>query len=316
MAPRWRVLLTDRAWPDWNIETEILSAAGVDVVIPTASDPVTLAQFARDVDAIGTNWAKVTREVIEACPRCRIVSRFGIGLDNIDVAYASQRGIPVTNVPDYCVQEVADHTLAMLLGAARNIAYYHLRMKSGQYFSPQAPAMHRLQGSTLGLIGLGRIGHAVAERARGFGLRILGYTSSGSNHGVDCQMVSLPELLQHSDYISLHAPLTEKTRHLLGREQIGLMKPTVWIINTSRGGLIDNDALWEALQNSRIAGAALDVFTPEPPDLTLPLYRDERVILSPHAAFVSVQSVTELRQRVARQLADALQGHTPENGIG
>ena len=315
MAARWRVLLTDRAWPDSSIEKQILEAVGAEVVEPPATDEATLAKVAATVDAIGTNWAQVTAKVIEACPNCRIVARFGIGLDNIAVDYATERKIPVTNVPDYCVTEVAEHTLALLLAAARNIGYFQLRTKAGEYSLTSAPAMRRISGQTLGLVGLGRIGSAVAERAIPMGMQVLAHTASGISRDPAIQMVSLEELLRASDYVSLHAPLTTSTRGMIGTQQLEKMRPSAWLINTSRGPLIDPAALWTALQKNQIAGAALDVFSPEPPDLSEPLYRDERVIVTPHAAFVSQESLADLRHRAATQIAAVLTGKRPENVV-
>ena len=315
MTARWRVLLTDRAWPDFSIEREILEAVGAEVVEAPATDEVTLARLAATVDAIGTNWAQVTSRVIEACPHCKIVSRFGIGLDNIAVDSATQSGIPVTNVPDYCVTEVAEHTLALLLAAARNIGYFQLRTKAGVYSLTSAPPMRRLSGQVLGLVGLGRIGSAVAKRAAAFGMQVRAHTASGMSRNPDVRMVSLDELLRTSDYVSLHAPLTATTRGLIGAEQLKMMRSTAWLINTSRGPLIDTAALWSALQQQQIGGAALDVFSPEPPDLSQPLYRDERVIVTPHAAFVSQESLCDLRHRAATQIAAALTGKRLENVV-
>lgn len=315
MPARWRVLLTDRAWPDFSIERDVLKTVDAEIVEAPATDEATLAGLAADVDAIGTNWAQVTAKVIEQSPRCKIVSRFGIGLDNIAVETATQRGIPVTNVPDYCVVEVAEHTLALLLAAARNVGFFQLHTKRGEYNLAAAPPMRRLAGQTLGLVGLGRIGAAVAERARAFGLRVIAHTASGKARDPQVPMVSLDELLRTSDFVSLHAPSTPETQDLIGPPQLELMKPTAWIINTSRGALLNPDALWTALQQKRIAGAALDVFKPEPPDLNLPLYRDERVIVTPHAAFVSEESVNELRHRAATNIAAALAGRRPENVV-
>lgn len=315
MSARWRVLLTDRAWPDFSIEREILGAVGAEIIEAPAGDEATLSELAADADAIGTNWAQVTARVIERCTRCRVISRFGIGLDNIAVEFATQRGIPVTNVPDYCVTEVAEHTLALLLAAARNIGFFQLRTKAGEYNLAASPPMRRLAGQTLGLIGLGRIGCAVAERALALGLNVTAHTASGQSRLPGVHSVSMEELLRQSDYISLHAPLTSLTRGLIRLPQLKLMKPTAWIINTSRGGLIDPVDLWSALQQNLIAGAALDVFSPEPPDLSLPLYRDERVIVTPHAAFVSQESLQELRTRAAGQIAAVLSGKIPENVV-
>lgn len=313
MVPRWRVLVTDRAWPDLQLEQEILAPLGVELFEPGGVSEAQLVMAAAGADAIICNWAPVTSRVIEAATRCRVVCRSGIGLDNIAIAAASARGIPVTNVPDYCVTEVADHTLALLLAAARRVAFFHLRTKQGEYRLGAAPPPDRLAGKTLGLVGLGRIGAAVANRARAFGMTILGCTRSGSDPGVGCPVVPLAELLPQSDFVSLHLPATAANRHLLGPRQFEQMRPTAWLINTSRGTLVDEPALLRALRGNRLAGAALDVFDPEPPDLTQPLFRDERVIVTPHAAFVSPESLVELRTRVARQVAAVLSGDSPEN---
>jgi D-3-phosphoglycerate dehydrogenase len=236
----------------------------------------------------------------------------GIGLDNIAVAAATERKIPVTNVPDYCVAEVADHALALILACARNIAFYHLRTKRGEYALQEGPAMLRLAGKCLGLIGLGHIGRNLAAKAQALGLEVLGHTSSGNDHGTGCRMVSLEMLLEESDFVSLHVPLMSQTRHLLGLAQFEKMKRSAYLINTARGGLIDHADLWTALERDLIAGAALDVFDPEPPDLSTPLLQDERVIVTPHAAFVSQESLIELRSRVARQIVDVFSGRRPE----
>lgn len=311
----WRVLLTDRAWPDTEIEREILSRVGAELIEPPATDEETLAAIAADVDAIATNWAKVTAKVIRSAKKCRMVARTGIGVDNIDVACATELGLPVTNCPDYCVPEVADHTLGLLLAMSRNIGFFHARTKAGEYQLAAGGPMQRLSGQTLGLFGLGRIGQAVAARARSFGLRVIATTSSGSDHGVGCEMVSLEDLLRQSDYLSLHAPATPTTRKIINENQLRLMKPTAYLINTSRGALVDEPALLEALEQNRLAGAALDVFDPEPPDLSQPLFRHERVIVTPHAAFVSQQSLQQMRTQAMEQVAAVLTGERPQNVV-
>ena len=310
-----RLLLTDRPWPDCETERQILAAVGVELIEPPDHEERTLLALAPDVDAIGTCWAPVSGDVIRAAPRLRIVARFGIGLDNLDVAAATARGIPVTNVPDYCVSEVSDHTLALLLACARKIAFFHHRTKHGEYDLQAGPPPRRLTGQTLGLIGLGRIATAVAAKAQTLGLNVLAHNRSGNNHGTGLRIVPLSELLERSDFVSLHLPLTPETRGLLGAAEFRHMQPFAWLINTSRGGLIDHHALWQALQTGQLAGAALDVFDPEPPDLTLPLFRDERVILTPHAAFLSAESLHELRTRATHQIAAALTGRQPPNVV-
>lgn len=309
----FRVLLTDRAWPDADIERQILGEAGAELIEAPTQDEATLAKLAADVDAIATCWARVTNAVIEAAPRCRVISRMGIGLDNIALETATRRGIPVTNVPDYCIGEVADHALALLLACARKIAWFHQRTKSGEYQLKSGPLLRRLTGQTLGLLGLGPIARNLVPKARALGLSVIACTRTGKAYDTGCRMVSLSELLEQSDYLSLHAPLTPETKHVLGAAQFSRMKPSAYLINTSRGGLVDHTALWQALEQRQLAGAALDVFEPEPPDLTLPLYRDERVIVTPHAAFASEESIIELRTRVARQIAAVLLGQRPEN---
>ncbi|HXY37653.1 MAG TPA: C-terminal binding protein [Planctomycetaceae bacterium] len=315
MSPPFRVLLTDRAWPDCSIERKVLASVGAEVVEAPNGNEATLLELAKNSDAIGTNWAPVTANVIRAAPRCRIVARFGIGLDNISVTTCTQLGIPVTNIPDYCVQEVSDHALALLLAAARNVAFFHARTKKGEYKLSAGPPMRRLSETTLGLIGFGNIARLLYPKARALGMTVLAHTRRGDDFGTGCRMVSLDELLEKSDFVSLHAPLTDSTRHMISAPQLARMKPTAWLVNTSRGGLIDTAALRNAIADGRIAGAALDVFDPEPPDLSDPLYRDERVIVTPHAAFVSEESLSELRARAAQQIADALSGARPENVV-
>jgi D-3-phosphoglycerate dehydrogenase len=311
----FRVLVTDRAWPDFSIEQSVLSAVDAQIVAPAATDAATLAREAVDVDAIMTNWARVTGEVIAAAGKCRIVSRMGIGLDNIDVAAATARGMLVTNVPDYCLEEVAEHALALLLALGRKIGFYHLQTKSGVYDLSAGPALERLSGQTLGIVGLGAIGSRLAARAHAIGLRVLATSRTARPAPPGIEWRPLDELLSQSDYVSLHVPATPETRRLIGRDALSLMKPTAYLINTSRGALIDNDALAEALAAGRIAGAGLDVQDPEPPNLSKAPWNDPRVIVTPHAAFVSRQSLANLRARAARQVAACLTGETPENVV-
>lgn len=315
MSRRFRVLMTDRAWPDTSIERSILESADAELVEAAVADEATLVAMAADVDAIATTWAKVTDKVIRSCSRCRVVARLGIGLDNISVSTATELGIPVTNCPDYCVSEVSDHALGLLLACARNITFFHGRTKRGEYNLGAASEMRRLSVQTVGLIGLGHIARELYPKLRCLGLKVLAYTPSGSDHGTGCEMVSLNELLSRSDFVSLHAPLLPETHHLINADRLKLMKHTAYVINTSRGGLIDAAALFSALENHQIAGAALDVFDPEPPDLSHPLYRDERVIVTPHAAFVSVESLNELRSQAMSQVVQALKGERPNNVV-
>jgi D-3-phosphoglycerate dehydrogenase len=313
--PKFKVLLTDYAWPDLNIERRTLSEIDAELVVADKQDAASLAALARDVDAIMTNWAKVPRSVIEAAPQCRIVCRLGIGLDNIDVAAASERGMLVTNIPDYCLVEVAEHALALLLAQARRVAFFHQQTKGGKYDLKAGGMMRRIENQTLGIVGLGNIGRVLATKATALGLNVLAFNRTRRDAPPGVAFCDFDELLSRSDYVSLHVPLNEHTRGMIGAEQLARMKPTAYLINTARGGLIDNGALSAALSEGRLAGAALDVQEPEPPDLSQAPWNDPRVIVTPHAAFVSQESLDDLRTRVSRQVVDCLTGSQPSHVV-
>ncbi|MEM6329890.1 MAG: C-terminal binding protein [Planctomycetota bacterium] len=309
-----RAIYTDYPWADPDVERDILAAVGCELVSSPGKTEDVLCEHVADVDAIMTCWAPITARVIDAAKRCRHVARTGIGLDNIDVPHATSRGVLVTNVPDYCTEEVAEHALAMMFALGRKIAACHLATKQGRYDLVAALPIDLLGGKTVGVVGLGQTGAALAAKCGALGMRVMGTNRSGqAPRGVE--WAPLDRLLEASDYVSLNLPLTGATRHLIGREQLRRMKPTAFLVNTARGGLIDHDALAEALDGGRLAGAALDVQETEPPDLAAAPMNDPRVIVTPHTAFCSPRAILELRQRVARQTADFLQGRTPENVI-
>lgn len=305
---KWHVLLTDYAWPDVSVERDLLAEADAELRVALSTDEATLARLAADADAIMTCWAPVTGDVIRHATRCRIIARLGIGLDNIDVDEASQRGIAVTNVPDYCVTEVAEHALALLLALARKVAFYHLQTKSGRYDLPSGLPMWRISGRRLGIVGFGQIGRALARKAAALELEVLatGRTRPASLDGA--RWCDFEELLTQSDYVSLHVPLVPETRHMIGSRELSLMKSTAFLINTARGGLIDHAALAAALSAGEIAGVALDVQEPEPPALGQPPWNDPRVIVTPHTAFASVESIQDLRHRATNQVISMLRG--------
>jgi D-3-phosphoglycerate dehydrogenase / 2-oxoglutarate reductase len=313
--PKFKVLLTDYAWPRLDIERETLGEIDAELIVAEDQTAAGLTALAVGVDAIMTNWAKVPAGVIHAAPNCRIVARFGIGLDNIDVAAATERRIMVTNIPDYCLIEVAEHALALLMALSRKVGFYHYQTKSGHYELKAGPVLRRIEGQTLGIVGLGNIGRVLAQKAAALGLNVLATRRSKRNAPNGVRFTSLDELLSQSDYVSLHLPLNGETRHLIGPAQLALMKPTAYLINTARGGLIDNGALASALAEGKLAGAGLDVQEPEPPQLDSPPWNDPRVIVTPHAAFVSEESLSNLRTRTARQVVTCLSGGRPENVV-
>ncbi len=310
-----RVILTDYAWPDLDIERNILAQYDAELMVAPDRELPTLIRLARDADAIMTNWSDVPAALIDAAPKCRIIARLGIGLDNIDVRHATERGIPVTNVPDYCLTEVAEHTLALLLALARKIGVFHQNARAGRYDLAAGLPLRRIEAQTLGIIGLGQIGRRVAAKAQAVGLTILATSRSRRNSMPGVAWADLDELLSQSDFVSLHVPLSDQTRGMIGARELALLKPTAFLINTARGGLLDHGALAKALADGRIAGAALDVQDREPADLSQPPYNDPRVIVTPHAAFYSSESVEELRRRVAHQVGIRLTGGRPENVV-
>ncbi|HEY3395943.1 MAG TPA: C-terminal binding protein [Lacipirellulaceae bacterium] len=312
---KYRVLLTDYAWPDLDIERKILAEYDAELVVAPDRELPTLIKLAAGADAIMTNWSDVPRELIDAAANCRIIARLGIGLDNIDVRQATRRGIPVTNVPDYCLIEVAEHTMALLLALARKIGVFHDNARAGRYDLSAGLPLRRIEGQTLGIVGLGQIGRRVAAKAQAFGMRILATNRSRRDPLPGAVWANLNELLSQSDFVSLHVPLNDETRGMIGAAELALMKPSAFLINTARGGLVDHRALAAALADGNLAAAALDVQDREPPDLSQPPYNDPRVIVTPHAAFYSSESVEELRRRVAHQVGARLTGGRPENVV-
>lgn len=311
-----KVLVTDYAWENLEQEKEILNKIGAKLVVSTSGEENELIKLAVDVDGILTCWAKVTDRVIEAAKKCQVIGRYGIGLDNIDVEKATQLGILVTNVPTYCVDEVSEHALALLLACARKISFYDRAVKGGKWDLQAGNSMMRLRGKTLGIIGLGKIGRAIVLKAKCFGLRTIAYDPAiGQKEAEKDGAIIVPfdRLLRESDFISVHVPLTESTRGLLGEEEFRKMKDTAFIINTSRGAVVDTKALCKAVEEGWIAGAGLDVLPQEPPEIDDPLLRQENVIITPHAAFSSKESVLELQRTAASQVACVLCGKKPEN---
>jgi len=310
-----KILVTDFAWNDLQIEQQMLSPLNATLVAAKTGEEDELVQLAADVQGIFTNWKRVSRRVIENAPSCKAIVRYGVGLDNIDVPFATDSGIVVANVPNYCLEEVSDHALALLLALARKVTIFDRSTKNGIYDLRLGTPFYRLRGKILGLVGLGQIGTAVARKALGLGLKVIAFSRSGmpARTGTETvEAVSFSELLNHSDYISLHVPLTPETRHLFNTAAFRQMKPTAFLINTARGDVIDSSALLSALDENLIAGAALDVLPKEPPDADDPLLRHPRIVVTPHAAFNSVESLEELRMTASAEMRDILQGKKPE----
>jgi phosphoglycerate dehydrogenase-like enzyme len=284
-------------------------------VLGAGLDPVTAAGLARDASVILCGIVGMPAEAIERLRATRLLMRCGAGVDSVDVAAAAEKGIWVANVPDYCLDEVADHTLLLLLAAMRRLRLMTQQVAQGRWLDLELPSVRRLSGRTLGLVGLGRIGERVASRARGFGLRVVAHDpqldgARAARLGIDA--VDLDALLATSDIVSLHLPLTAGTRHLLRAATFQRMRSGTVLVNTSRGGLVDLDALAVALDQGIVAAAGLDVLDGEPqPPLDHPLLADPRVIVTPHVAFYSVDAQLDLGRRVADEVERALAGIPP-----
>ena len=272
-----------------------------------------------DADAVMVQWATVNRKVIEAMTRCKVISRYGIGVDMVDLQAAADHGIPVANVPDFCIEEVSDSTLGFLFTLNRRIFILDRWVRSGGWGStrpiPYWPPA-RLRGQTLGIVGLGNIGRMVAQKAGCLGLKLLGfdpYVEPEQAVGLGVELVTLDDLLRRSDYVSLHCPLNAETRGLIGAAQLALMKPTACLINMARGPVVVQSALYDALVNHKITAAALDVLEEEPPKPDDPLLQLDNVIINPHASSGSTQAAVELRNAVAQNVVDALSGKRPRS---
>ena len=310
----YTILVTDYAWPNLEIERQLLATVGGALLVAKTGSAEEIARLAPQADAILTCWAQVPASALEAATRCRLVSRYGIGLDNIPVQRATELGILVTNVPDFCLEEVSDHAMALLLAAARQIVPQAAASRAGRWQRETGQTIPRLRGQTLGLIGYGNSARALVPKAAGFGLNVLAHTprlaAGRLANGVEV-VASLADLLARADYISIHAPLTDETRGLIDEKTLRKMKPNCVLINTSRGAIIDESALVRALTEGWIAGAGLDVLVQEPPAPEHPLLALSNVIVTPHAAFYSEASIAELQQKAAKNVVDVLMGQEP-----
>lgn len=308
------LLVTDHVFGALDAEHAAADALGYRLVQAPATDPDTLARLASDAAAMLVCYAPVTEPVVVAAADagCRVIARYGIGVDNIDVEAATRAGILVTNVPDYCLDEVADHAMALLLAASRLIVAAALDVRAGEWIVPQR-GVHRLRGRRLALLGVGRIGRRMASRARAFGFEVVGFDpfltdwEATGIAGVD----SVEEAVAEADAISLHAPLTPQTRHVIDERRLSLMRRAPVIVNTSRGGLVDLAAATLALEDGRVGALALDVTEPEPLPPDHPLRAHPRAILTPHMSFYSAEAQAQLQRSAVDEVVRAITGRAP-----
>ena len=318
MPERLMVVVADSPFPDLAPVRHLLSELNADVQLAEQPTRDAILALARRADALLVTYAKITADMIAEMPRVKIISRFGIGVDNIDVPAATSAGIVVTRVPDYCTDEVSDHAMALLLALIRKIVTGNKVVQGGRWEMPAVVPIHRIRGTTLGLLGFGKIPQLVAPKALAFGMRVLAYDpyvpdEVCSRLGV--QRVDLDELLRMSDYVSVHCPLTPETRHILNADAFAKMKTGVYIVNTARGETVDETALAAALDSGKVSGAALDVMENEPPLAKSPLLGRDNVVIQPHTGFYSVESLLELQTKAAQEVRRVLAGEPPLNPL-
>src|SRR3990172_7311537 len=317
MAAKAKVVLTDYVWESLDVEKKILAGLAELVPLQTKKPEDFIAQAA-DCDALLNTYAgPITAEVMAKMPKCKIIARYGIGVDTIDLDAATRAGIIVTNNPTYCIEEVAEHTMALLLACARKVAFYDRMVRGGTWAVPPGKPLFRLAGSTLGLVGFGNIARQVAVRAAAFGMRVLysdPFVSEGQFQEPGRKM-ELLDMLRETDFISVHPPLVSQTRKMINDEAFSHMKPNAILINCSRGPIVDTDALVRALDAKKIAGCALDTTDPEPLPNPHALRGRENVIINPHVAWYSEQAMVGLQAGAPGEVRRALSGEWPVNVV-
>jgi D-3-phosphoglycerate dehydrogenase len=317
MADKAKVVLTDYVWESLDVEKKILAGLAELVPLQTKKPDDFIAQAA-DCDALLNTYAgPITAEVMAKMPKCKIIARYGIGVDTIDLDAATRAGIIVTNNPTYCIEEVAEHTMALLLACARKVAFYDRMVRGGTWAVPPGKPLFRLAGSTLGLVGFGNIARQVAVRAASFGMRLLyadPFVKEGQ-FGEPGRKMKLNDLLKASDFVSVHPPLTPQTRKMINDDALSRMKPGAFLINCSRGPIVDTEALVRALDARKIAGCALDTTDPEPLPDPHPLRGRDNVIINPHVAWYSETAMVGLQAGAPGEVRRVLTGEWPVNVV-
>ena len=312
--PRPLIAVTDSPFPSLDPARAALARIDPELRVANSTSADDILAVGRDADAILVTYAKLPGELLRQLRRCKAIGRFGLGVDNIDIAAAAELGITVTYVPDYCMQEVSDHAMALLLALARKVPQSNALVQAGRWDMPAVVPIHRLAGRVLGLVGFGNIPRALAPKAKAFGLRVVVHDPYVSQHelaAAGVEGMSFDRLLEISDFVSIHAPLLPATRGLFNAEVFRKMKQGACLINTARGPLVDEDALLAALDSGRLAGAALDVVAVEPLPKQSRLIGRDNVVLTPHTGFYSVEALNELQTKCAADVARVLSGEKP-----
>lgn len=313
--PKPKVLIAESRYASHDYELGVLKEVGAEVVVERSDKEEVLSKLVKDIDALIVNLAPITANVIHAMQKCKCISRYGVGVDNVDIKAATAKKVAVLNVRNYCNEDVSDHALALLMTCVRKINLLDRHVRKGEWNIPGKKPIFRIAGKTLGLVGCGAIGRVLVRKVSGFGLAEVlvfdPYVGAEDLRKAGARKVELDELLAKSDFLSIHAPLTDSTRHLIGREQFQKMKKTAILVNTSRGPLVDTAALADALRNGQIAYAGIDVFEQEPAAKDCPLFGLENCCLTDHVGWYTEESQVELQTLAARNAALVLAGQPP-----
>lgn len=308
-----RIVITDCDHPDVEVERRAAAEAGVELRLEQCRTEDDVVAHCADADGLLVQYAPITARVLDALPRLRVVSRYGVGVDTVDVEAAGRRGVLVANVPHYGTEEVSDHAVALLLTVARATARLDASVRAGQWDVGTAAPLHRVAGRLLGVVGFGAIGRAVARKARALGYRVVAYevtAEAGGTADDGTAFVTLDVLVEQAQAVSLHVPYLPATHHLIDEPRLRRMRPDAVLVNTARGGLVDTAALVRVLDEGHLAGAALDVLETEPPAPDDPVVRHPRIVVTPHAAWYSEESMTVLKETCVRNVLDAFHGRT------
>ena len=317
--PRFKVVVTDDRYGSYDVEKSVLEPIGAEIVVADCATPDEVLKACHDADGIMVNLAPMPEQVINGLKKCRVIARYGVGYDNVDIKACTQKKIYAANVTDYCAEEVSDHALALLLGCIRKIARRDAQVRQGRWNVGKADPAYRISGKTMALMGYGLIAQCLHRKVKGLNLgRVLvydPYLDSEFVRSKGAEKVDFETVLKEADYISIHMPLTDKTRGIIDEKAFELMKPTAIIINTSRGPVIQEEALIKALSTRMINCAGLDVHRKEPLDRDNPLMGLENCILTDHMGWYSEESMVELKRKVAENVRDVLNGGKPRYPI-
>lgn len=312
---KFKVVITDCDHGSIEEEKKEFGRIAAELILAQIEEEEELIRVGTDADGLLNQYALLTRKVLETLPKCKVISRYGVGVDSVDLKAATDLGIIVANVPDYCMDEVANQTIAMILTLIRKTAFFDRKVKSGEWDFHLGIPIYRTKGKTLGLIGCGKIGLEVAKRISAFGVKVMTFDPYLEKAPEGIELKDFDSVLKESNFISVHCPLNNSTRHLIGEKEFKKMEKKPLLINTSRGPIIDEKALIHALREGILSGAGLDVLETEPPDSQNPLLRMENVVLSPHVGFYSEESISELKRRTAKNVADVLTGKWPDSVV-